>query len=998
MNADDDDTILNDSDGGSVPGGALPAGTRLGDYELEKLLGAGAMGEVYLARQVRLDQQCAVKVLPQALTQSVDFEKRFESEGRSLARLDHPHIVRVFNAGEDNGRHFLTMEYVDGGSLEDYLVKRGGKLPEAEARTALAEILSGLVYAHGKNIVHRDLKPANILRTGDGHCKIGDFGLALVAGEEYMQSVIQESVHKSQLAGYGKVKSLKPKDDAAATITADEIHTTGDVVSHTGDETLLEADVRGPSKRPSRSSEASAFVGTIDYMSPEVRDSSGAADARSDLFAVGVMAYQMLTGKKPRGRAKEPSKIVPGLSPKWDAWIFRCMEPEPTERFQSAQEALNALPKAKAGGKRWLMPLILGAVAVLALAAAGGWWFGVHQPEVRRQAQIVRIEAEARAAEVARLRAVEERKAAAERVAAEEAAKAKAEKERLDAEAAKLRAEQDRLAAEAKAKQDAFDDDVSHLRAVLNGSDAGATPETPSAPDDLSELKRLLAAAPDDLSELKRLLAAAPDESSFASAKDTFDQFKNYSTQDQSDISVDGKPLTYHGRPIVKLADGSVETVKSASGQVDGKWVVYPTIWNKKELVPDGATDADKQKGADLALKYSVETGQQLPTFNTQQEADAFSKWYSQKAREEIDASVNKSSTNPDRPQREGSYGVSGAPAAPDTLSKLKRLYADAPDEKERLDAGAAANKNWTVPDYNIEMVWIAPGSFMMGSPESEDNYQGDETQHQVTLTKGYWLGKYEVTQGQWQAVMGSNPSNFRNAGSNAPVEQVSWDDAQEFCRKLTEKERAARRLPAGYEYALPTEAQWEYACRAGTTGAYAGNGNLDSMGWFTDNSSSTTHPVGQKQPNAWGLYDMHGNVWEWCSDRYGDYPSGSVIDPTGAASGTLRVLRGGGWFNDARICRSAYRPPGGGPALRSVIFGFRLSLRSVQSESAVPVAATFSDDFPKMGVSYTVQRGDSLSRIAHRFNASVDDIRNANRISDETKIKVGQVLFIPQK
>jgi len=188
-----------------------------------------------------------------------------------------------------------------------------------------------------------------------------------------------------------------------------------------------------------------------------------------------------------------------------------------------------------------------------------------------------------------------------------------------------------------------------------------------------------------------------------------------------------------------------------------------------------------------------------------------------------------------------------------------------------------------------IRMVWIEPGSFQMGSPSNEANRASDESQHRVTLTQGYWLGSTEVTQGQWESVMGSTPSYFK--GRDLPVEQVSWEEAMEFCRKLTERERAAGRLASGYAYTLPTEAQWEYACRAGTTGAYAGD--LDAMGWNDGNSGSQTHAVGQKRANGWGLYDMHGNVWEWCLDWYGDYPSGSVVDPRGASSGSSRVYRG---------------------------------------------------------------------------------------------------------
>jgi formylglycine-generating enzyme required for sulfatase activity len=171
---------------------------------------------------------------------------------------------------------------------------------------------------------------------------------------------------------------------------------------------------------------------------------------------------------------------------------------------------------------------------------------------------------------------------------------------------------------------------------------------------------------------------------------------------------------------------------------------------------------------------------------------------------------------------------------------------------------------------------------------------------------------------------MGSNPSNFKNVGKTGPVEQVSWEEAVEFCRKLTNRERAAGRLPAGYAYTLPTEAQWEYACRAGTTGAYAGE--LDGMGWYARKGGSTTNGVGQKRANAWGLYDMHGNVSEWCSDWYRDYPSGSVTDPAGASSGFVRVCRGGSWSYPAASARSAVRS-GHPPGYRGSFLGFRVAL-----------------------------------------------------------------------
>lgn len=237
------------------------------------------------------------------------------------------------------------------------------------------------------------------------------------------------------------------------------------------------------------------------------------------------------------------------------------------------------------------------------------------------------------------------------------------------------------------------------------------------------------------------------------------------------------------------------------------------------------------------------------------------------------------------------SGGMASWPVHPDVREMIERLRKLHPHNRQ-----AGEVKSIMLPGgANMEMVWCPPGSFLMGSPDDEKEREGDETQHRVTLTQGFWIGKYPVTQRQWKSVMGTNPSASK--GDNLPVTSVSWKDCMEYCRK------------AGNGLQLPTEAQWEYACRAGNTGAYAGSGRLDDMGWYENNSGNRLHPVGQKQPNAWGLYDMHGNVSEWCSDWYGAYPIAAVTtDPKGGGASSQRVRRGGGWNYYARGCRAAYR------------------------------------------------------------------------------------------
>ncbi|MEO5958340.1 MAG: SUMF1/EgtB/PvdO family nonheme iron enzyme, partial [Opitutaceae bacterium] len=208
----------------------------------------------------------------------------------------------------------------------------------------------------------------------------------------------------------------------------------------------------------------------------------------------------------------------------------------------------------------------------------------------------------------------------------------------------------------------------------------------------------------------------------------------------------------------------------------------------------------------------------------------------------------------------------------------------------------------------------------------SESGRHRDETLHRVTLTRPFWLGKTPVTQAQYEAVMGSNPAHFKDQGSNLPVESVSWEDAMNFCRKLTEHERSAGRLPANLAFTLPTEAQREYACRAGTAGRYAGE--LNAIAWYSGNSDERPQPVARKQANAWGLFDMQGNIWEWCLDWYDSYPDPEqpVADPTGPARGSRRVYRGGAWFHSADLCRSAARFKVE-PAYRGSLLGFRIAL-----------------------------------------------------------------------
>ncbi len=282
---------------GSGPGQTGPddldAGDRLGEYNVLGALGRGAMGQVYEVEHARLKRRYALKLLPASLAHDRGFSERFEREGATLASLEHPGIVQVHYAGEDAGRFYLVMERLQALFTNE---DAGQCHPPEKVASILSQMLEALGYAHARNVIHRDLKPANLLATAEGRVKIADFGVARVVGEDFINTMVQETISKSRLG-------------ATATI----------------------ADSGGTD-----------LAGTLYYIAPEILN-GGEADTRSDLYAVGVIGYELLTGKKPMGRYKDASKCVAGLNPRWDDFINRLLEPDPADRFANAADAVASL-------------------------------------------------------------------------------------------------------------------------------------------------------------------------------------------------------------------------------------------------------------------------------------------------------------------------------------------------------------------------------------------------------------------------------------------------------------------------------------------------------------------------------------------------------------------------------------------------------------------------------------------------------------------------------
>lgn len=281
------------------------------------------------------------------------------------------------------------------------------------------------------------------------------------------------------------------------------------------------------------------------------------------------------------------------------------------------------------------------------------------------------------------------------------------------------------------------------------------------------------------------------------------------------------------------------------------------------------------------------------------------------------------------------SIGLNGAQLIGKCRSKLVAKFFSSGKKKRKLrvepsplpEAWRETPQAGTRLTFEIEGVEFAfrycpAGEFTMGSPASEAGRRDVEERRKVTLTRGFWLLETPVTQGEYRAVTGKNPSFFRS-GDDFPVETVSWADCQDYLEALNALEIA----PENFAFRLPTEAEWEYACRAGTTGPYNVDRPLDWLGWYRGNSEKKTRKVRGKNANAWGLYDMHGNVWEWTADWYAStYPDGDAVDPAGPNTGSSRVLRGGYWGTSAVRCRSACRNDNY-PDARRAGYGFRFAL-----------------------------------------------------------------------
>ena len=756
--------------------------TLAGKYEIIRKLGSGGMATVYLAREIALNREVAIKLLPRAFSRNADFVARFKNEAQVAANLEHPHIVRIYQISEEQGLVFFVMSYIPGGSVTDRIKKQDSIAIDDIVKWGI-DVCSALSYGHEHGVIHRDLKPDNLMLDKNDRIVVMDYGIAR-AGE-------------------------------------------GSGLTQTG-----------------------TVIGTPQYMSPEQARGSK-LDARSDIYSMGIVLYQMATGDLPFQATDaaslmymhvhelpEPPDARNADIPSWlRDIILKCLAKNPVDRFASTAELKAALSERYAPKltttplaekdrkqKRFRLAVAAAAVVIIAALAGGYFWWQSGQKQL-------------------------------------------AEQQRIEAQ----QAEQQRIA-EREAAETADRDDRAYEQALSVNTAESYNTYLVVYPEG-----RHVDEAKAKIAELEQQAASAREQQQTALRE-------SQEAQRQREAEAAAEQRQREQEEQNRRDDTAYQSAEMANT------VQAYGIYLKN--YPNG--------------RHVAEAQQKLAALDAAEAA---------RLKQEAEEAAKKD---------DQAYQVA---ANENTKSSFNTYLISFPNGRHREDAQAkitafeqreaeAEKVRIAMSQLSIRLVDIPGGSFIMGSEKGG----GDEKPTRTVTLAGFQMSSTEITQAQYVAVMDDNPSYFK-LDDNCPVERVTWKDAAAFCNKLSEKAglESCYNLSTGAcdfgknGFRLPTEAEWEYACRAESGLEYnSGDGEsaLDRVGWYERNSMEKTHPAGQKTPNAWGLYDMHGNVWEWCNDRYAKnaYESGGAQNPKGPASGSERVVRGGSWLDNPSNCRSAKR------------------------------------------------------------------------------------------
>ncbi len=729
-------------------------GDVVAQYKVERVLGKGGMGVVYLAKHTALKKEFAVKVLPALLAQDQSFVSRFKKEGVMVGKLKHAHIVNVTDFGESQGKLYLVLEYVDGGSLEEWFEKNrkpGGGTPAAHVQRLVGQILLGLAHAHEVGLVHRDLKPANVLLEKAGEAKISDFGLArLVDEEEYRRS-----------------------GGTASPFLGDSVTTTG------------------------------AIVGTIDFMSPEAR-TMRPSDARSDIYAVGVITYYLLTGKKPHGIAQLASRLVPGLDAGWDHFIATCLAEDPGKRYQTAGAAGAALRQINqaSGANRWLLPV--GLVAVVAMGVAVWQW--------PRPAPPVVVPPESKPAVV-----------------------------------------------------------------------PAATSVPPVVEKPLPSPEPLPSPA---AATMRKFVLTGLPPGTVVSHRDR------------------SHAVGAAGRVQLEFPPGPQGVRVTAPGYQDWAGEIGGAENETEATVPLELVPPHPVRFTGLPAQAQLKIGGSLITADGNGAAVVALR----PGRVTLTASAPKYQTL--------ELGVEVLAATESIPLEMKRLPPP-PLVLVKLPDGG-----------ELKFKWVPPGEFYLGSPSEERGRQRtDLARAKKSIPRGFYLAETEMTQRQHRVLTGKNPSTSRALGDETrPVEQVAWRDVTGTGGVLDKTNDMLRKMELPYKADLPTEVEWEYACRAGTETGFNDGSQLTNERddpalnalafYLRGGAHDAPSPVARFKPNSWGLYDMLGNIGEWVQ---------------GVRGPREPVLRGGNWKVGPPYCRSASRIELTSETRPTDTMGYRLLLRPTE-------------------------------------------------------------------
>jgi formylglycine-generating enzyme required for sulfatase activity/predicted Ser/Thr protein kinase len=831
-----------------------------GRYLVERILGQGGMGVVYLVRdQVLRGNRIALKMVHPGLVEHPQALQRFEEEVLTSQRLTHTNIVRVHDIKRADALRFFTMEYLDGQSLRQWMGVRKAQQPPfcvAEACAVVCQTLDALAYAH-QHTVHRDIKPENIMVLGDFPkvaVKLLDFGIARTMSNP-------------------------------------------------------------------RFTQASQMLGTAYYMAPEQLQRSGAIDHRADLYAVGMVLYEMLTGKMAVGRFHLPGEIIDGIPAELDAFVDRALAPEPEQRFQDAAAMRGLLeeivrsrvvddavevavaapppPEPEAvvsktehrtapsaiGRKRAL----IGLIPLIVVLIGGGWLAFTHWSKM--PVLTVRTTPPGAAVYV-------DGKPAGSSPASIKRLSDGLHTVRIEKERYAVREEQVtirqgapgtlQVALEPLPVGDLKITSVPQGAQVLIDGEPRGT--TPAVVEMLPKGRRTVVLQKENFEPWQESVDIVSAETVALEARlvSSFGALDVTTDPVGADVFLDGKNVGKAPLLLEKLAKGAHQVsarkpcyadekqqVKVFSGKTATLSITLATICGSAAVSSDpvGATvylDGETLGRTPIDVA-NLSQGNRMLRFEK--------KGY---------------------PPREESVFITAGQHA--TLS-------------------VSLSREWNEPYTNMAFVWVPEGCFQMGCWSGAAKCEADEQPAHEVCLDGFWMAKYEVTQYQWKKVMGDNPASFQK-GDDWPVEQVSWNAVNEFIDKLNTLGNGRYRLK------LPSEAQWEYAARSrGRQEAFASAGEIDAVAWFNANSRGATHPVGAKAPNGLGLYDMIGNVQEWCEDVYHGlaYTQDAHTNPMGTSGGEMRVIRGASWFDAPRDVR-AIRRGGHDPDYQISFVGFRLA------------------------------------------------------------------------